>query len=227
MAATARVRPEADLWPRLRGLTACAVGDPQKLGRLSGGILVLHADTVSSAERLAGEFLPRFIALAMGKLGAGPVPDAANPPGKPPDAAVPATASSAPRRLGTVGGRTLAVYRHDRDVLIGWGDERVIELLKPSGKPAETAAAVCAGWARENKPATRRVGALWPARSGPILPGVADPTRAVRVLADDPPIVWWGWSETTAAHDVVFWTDLRCRVQRFLRELPLDAPPYR
>ncbi|MGO9467113.1 MAG: hypothetical protein ACLQVF_23470 [Isosphaeraceae bacterium] len=227
LAATAGVRPEADLWPRLRGLTACAVGDPQTLGRFRGGILVLHADTAASALRLANEFLPRFSALAMGKPGEGPVPDAAKLPRQPPDAAVPATSSAAPRRLGTVGGRALAVCRHDRDVLVGWGDERVIELLKLPGKPAETAAAVCAGWARENKPAPRRVGALWPTRLGPMLPGVAGYTPAVRVLADDPPLVWWGWSETTQVHDVVFWTGLRRRVQRFLNELPLDTPPYR
>ncbi len=227
LAATAGVRPEADLWPRLRGLTACAVGDPQTLGRFSGGMLVLHADTAASAERLAGEFLPRFSALAMGKPGAGRVPDAAKLTRRAADAAVPATAWPVPRRLGTVGGRALAVCRHDRDVLIGWGDERVIELLKASGKPAETAAAVCAGWARDNKPAPRRVGALWPARLGPMLSGVAGDTPAVRVLADDPPLVWWGWSETAQAHDVVFWTDLRRRVQRFLNELPLDTPPYR
>jgi len=227
LAVATGVRPEADLWPHLRGLTAYAVSDPQTPGRLSGGILVLHADTASSAERLAGEFVPRFSTLATGKRGAGPVPDAAKLPQQPADAGNPGTASLAPRLLGTVGGRTIAVCRHDCDVLIGWGDERMIELLKLSGKPGETAAAVCTGWVREKKPAPRRVGALWPARLGPRLSGVAGATAAVRVLADDPPLVWWGWSEATQAHDLVFWTDLRRRVQKFLSELPLDAPPFR
>jgi len=227
LAVAAGAHPEADLWPRLRGLTACAVGDPQTPGRVSGGILVLHADGASSAERLAGEFLPRFSALVMAKRGAGPAPDAARLGRQAADAAASATASSAPRRLGKLSGRTLVVCRRDRDVLIGWGDERVIEVLELSGKPGGTAAAVCACWEREHKRAPGRVGALWPARLVPMLSGAAGATSAVRVLENDPPLVWWGWSETKQAHDVVFWADLSRRVQRFLSELPLDPPPNR
>ncbi len=227
LAATAGVRPEADLWPRLRGLTAYAVGDSRTPRRISGSILVLHADSASSAERLAGEFVPRFSALAIGKHTAVPKPDAAKVTRPASDAVRRENASSVLRRLGTVGGRTLAVCQKDRNVLIGWGDESLIELLEFSGTPVDSAAGFCACWARENKKAPRRIGALWPARLAAVLSRAAATAPAVRAMADDPPLVWWGWTETTQEHDVVFWTDLRRRVQNLLSELPLDTPPYR
>jgi hypothetical protein len=227
LAATAGVRPEADLWPRLRGVTAAAVADPQAPRRLSGAILALHADTAASARRLADEFIPRLGALATGKRTTDPPPDAAQLSQRAADGGAPEAAAVAPRRLGKVGGRSLAVCRRDRDVLIAWGDEGLVEFLKGSCTPGASAASVCACWAREKKPAPRRVGALWPARLVPMLSGAAGATLAARVLADDPPLVWWGWTETTRAHDVVSWTHLGRRVQRFLSELPMDAPPFR
>ena len=58
LAAAAGVKPEADLWPHLRGLSACLWGDPRQPGRPIAAVLVLHLDEESSALRLAGEFAP-------------------------------------------------------------------------------------------------------------------------------------------------------------------------
>ena len=41
LAASAGVRPEADLWPHLRGVTASLIGDPSQPGRPTGLLLVL------------------------------------------------------------------------------------------------------------------------------------------------------------------------------------------
>ncbi len=220
------LRPEADLWPHLRGITAAAIGDPLNPGRYSGGILVLHADTLASAAHLADEFVPRLGQLGKGKLALIPAPEPAKLTERLPQSGLTHAESSIPRRLGTIGGRILAVRRIGRDVLIGWGDESTIELLHIAGKSERSAADLCAGWARENKPAPSRVGAIWPARLAPPLSRTVAASPAASVLADDPPVVWWGWNEKGEAHDVVFWSDLARRVRRFLDELPMDAPPY-
>ncbi len=43
------------------------------------------------------------------------------------------------------------------------------------------------------------------------------------VLADDPPLVWWGWSDPDGEHDLIRWSGLRQRVREFLEALP--SPP--
>lgn len=221
------LRPEANLWPHLRGITAAAIGDPQKAGRIALGILVLHADADASAANLADNFVPRLGAIGKGKFALSPAPAAAKLTRQAAEAGAAAMISSAPRRLGTIGGRTLAVRRIGRDVLVGWGDEGTIELLTFSDKSRSSAGDVCAGWARDNKPAPSRLGALWPGRLAPALSVTLASSPAARILADDPPLVWWGWNEKSEAHDVVFWSDLSRRVRRFLDELPMDPPPYR
>ena len=76
LAASAGARPEADLWPHLRGVTVSLKGDPNQPGRITGLLLVLHGNAEPSAERLANEFLPRLGALLPGgKRGKGSVPD--------------------------------------------------------------------------------------------------------------------------------------------------------
>jgi hypothetical protein len=220
------LRPEADLWPHLRGITAAVVGDPEQAGRLSGGILVLHVDTAASAAYLANQFIPRLSALGKGRLTLNPAPDAAGLAQRGPQAGVAEMPSSKPRTLGTISGRTLAVRRIERDVLLGWGDETTIALLSRAGNAANPAGILCAGWAGQ-KPAPARFGAFWPGRlaAASSLPVAATPVAGV--LADDPPVFWWGWNEAGQAHDVVVWYDLSRRLKRFLDELPMDDPPYR
>jgi hypothetical protein len=221
------LRPEADLWPHLRGITAAAVGDPEKPGRISGGILVLHTDSLASAVCLADVFLPSLAALGKGKLALTPSPSDSKEKRPPRESSAGAAAPIAPRRLGTIGGRSLAVRRVGREVLIGWGDEQTIRLLSLAGAANRSATNVCTGWATEGKPAPARVGAFWPTRLAPPVSSTVATSSAARLLADDPPLVWWGWNEKAGAHDAVFWCNLARRVRRFLDELPMDPPPYR
>jgi hypothetical protein len=220
------LRPEADLWPHLRGITAAAVGDPKKPGRIGGGLVVLHADTAASAARLADDFVPRLTEIAKGKLALRTASDTSQLKRQAAAGAAAPAASSNTRRLGTLGGRLMAVRCGGRDVLVGWGDERTMELLSSAGECRVSAADLCAGWGRENKPAPSRAGALWLGRLASPLSAATAASPAARVLADDPPLVWWGWNDKGEAHDVVFWSDLKRRVQRFLEALPMDASPY-
>ncbi len=142
LAAAAGVKPEADLWPHLRGLSACLWGDPRQSGRPIAAVLVLHLDEESSALRLAGEFAPRFRSLIPGRA---TVKDA---PGDPPDLGARA---SRPRRLGTVLGRPLSVWQAGRDVRIAWGDDDVTAPLRVDVPATASLATVCDGWAREGR----------------------------------------------------------------------------
>jgi hypothetical protein len=50
---------------------------------------------------------------------------------------------------------------------------------------------------------------------------------AVRALADDPPVIWWGWREAGREHDLLRWAGLGDRVRRVLATLPGEAVPAR
>jgi hypothetical protein len=218
LTASAGVRPEVDLWPHLRGVTASLIGDPSQPGRPTGLLLVLHADTVSSAERLATECLPRLgILLSGANRGEGRVADA--PAAK--------AAAGESRRIGKLSGRALTVWRRDRDVLVAWGDDPLIHALLENGKPDRSVAALCQGWAREGRGTPQRVGAVWPARCLPSFRGLDAATPALRVLADDPPVVWWGWSAPAGAHDSFECPELRERVRHFLDQVPQNPPRTR
>jgi hypothetical protein len=216
LAAAAGVKPEADLWPHLRGLSACLWGDPRQPGRPVGGLLILHLDEESSAQRLAGEFAPRFGLLIPGRA---MVKD--TPRGRP-DVDAPA---GGPRRLGMVLGHPLSVWQAGRDLMIAWGDDALTASLHAKVAPIKSLATVCDGWGREGRGAPQRLAAIWPGRLG-LSGGGPDPSPATRrVLAEDPPVVWWGWDDCNHAYDLLRWPDLAGRVRRFLETLPLDPPP--
>jgi hypothetical protein len=56
-------RLEADLWPHLKGLTAGIYGEPGQPGRPTGGMLILHVDSDSTALRLVSHTLPHLAKL--------------------------------------------------------------------------------------------------------------------------------------------------------------------
>ena len=86
-------------------------------------------------------------------------------------------------------------------------------------------AAVCRGWEGQGRGAPQRLGAFWPGRLWRMAGG-PDPTlAALRTFADDPPAIWWGWSDASGAHDCLRWPELSARVRRFLETIPLDPPP--
>jgi hypothetical protein len=215
LAASVGVRPEVDLWPNLRGMTASLMGDPSQPGRPTGLLLVLHADAVSSAERLANEFFPRLGALMSGaNRGEGQAPNA--PAGQ--------VAAGESRRIGKLGGRALTVWRRDRNVLIAWSDDDWVDSLQVRGKPERSVAAICKGWARQDRGTPQRLGVVWPARCLPSFHGLDAATSAIRVRADDAPVVWWGWTDAAEGYDSFECPDLRERIRRFLDQIPQNPP---
>ena len=227
LATAAGTRPEVDLWPHLKGMTAAVMADPNKPGLPGGAVFILHTDADANAERLATDVLPRLVTLVTGKNLAARKPAGAVPPktgsGKP--------AGRTPERdasqLGTAGGRSLLVIRRGRDVVIAWGEDALSASIEAVGRPERSIAPLCAGWERQGKSPPQRLGAIWPARCWPPIRGVDKTSPAWQVLAQDPPAVWWGWTGTDQAHDSIHFVDLRQRVRQFLDQLPLDPSPLR
>jgi hypothetical protein len=132
--------------------------------------------------------------------------------------------SQSSRRIGGLAsGRSVDIRALGRDIQIVWGEAAA---RSDRGHPAHSLAATCAGWAAEGREEPARVGAVWPARllrpagNGNVAP------PALHALADDPPVIWWGWSEPAREYDVIHWTCLRERVRHFLDALPFEpAPP--
>jgi hypothetical protein len=208
-AVAAGVKPEADLLPHLRGVSAGIWGDPRQPGKPVGALLVLHVDETPNAERLAQDFVPRLGSLLQGRAGAG------QPAGPPP---------GEPRRVGILLGRNLSVWQQRRDVMIAWGDDALTAPLKWKVPPPRSVAAVYDGSRREGRAAPQRFGAFWPGRL--IRPDNSlNPSPAtLRAFADDPPVVWWGWNDGNRALDEFQWPDLAGRVRRLLETIPLDPP---
>jgi hypothetical protein len=205
LAAGVGARLEADLWPHLRGLTGCVMGDPQAPGIPTGALVILHTDSPGSAERIAGDVL-----LRMGRLWRGRQQPVAK------------TASAEIIKIGVVGGRPLMAARRGTDVLLAWGDGVLEISLEMWKQPDRSVAPLCTTWAQAGKRAPRRVGAFWPARCWSPARGSDAPPPAWRALADGPPAVWWGWDEATALHDTIVYSELRATTRRFLDEVPLD-----
>jgi len=141
LALTAKVQPEADLWPVLRGVTACALSER---GEITGALLALHTTDDAAAARLEETVLPRLLASQTR-----PAPNE-----KP---------LAAGRALGHVGGRPLRAARRGATVLLGWGDSALAKGLDAFDHPERSAGSVVrATWGETAPP---RAGAFWPARS--------------------------------------------------------------
>ncbi len=59
LAGLANVKPEADLWPLLAGVSAIVTADPS--GRVDGALVRLHAKDEAAAERLRTHTIPRIV----------------------------------------------------------------------------------------------------------------------------------------------------------------------
>jgi hypothetical protein len=119
----------------------------------------------------------------------------------------------------------LCAWRRGRSVLVAWGERAPLETLRAQAEFQHSLAAVCRGWDGEGRGAPQRLVAFWPGRLWRPAGG-HDPTPAtLHALADDPPAVWWGWSDATGAQDCLRWPGLSGRVRRFLEALSLDLPP--
>jgi hypothetical protein len=209
IATAAGVSLEAHLWPHLNGFTAAVMGGAARPGIPTGALLVLHTDSEAAAGRLAAEVLPRLGAALTGTKRVEQQPGAVARAGD-------VTA------LGKWNGHAVASWPAARDVLIAWGDEALTACRACASRPEESVAPLCAGWTRQGHGAPQRVGAVWPARClSPAAATVAH-SPAWRTLSEDPPVIWWGWTEDNTAIDSVHFAGLPQRIHRFLEQV-LDS----
>lgn len=198
VAAAARVRPERDVWPLLRGISACVLTDPA--GRVTGALVALHADGPPAATRLAAAVSGLAAAFLKGQ------PQAEKKQAAPPGSV---------NRLGWLSGRPVEAIGRGSTVLVGWGEGAVASALAAHEDPERSAGrAIRAAW-EGDEPAPGRAGVLWPGRLGNAL------------LAGAPPLTWVGRNDRETTRDVVRATGLRGTVRRFLDRLPMDPPPHR
>ncbi len=192
------VRPEVDLWPRLRGVSGFLAGSDA--GSLDSALLAMHATDEAAAERLASDVVPRLARA----FGTNP-PDGPVPPGE-------------ARLLGRWNGRSLRVIRRGPTVLIGWGDSSLPGALDAHEHPEHSAGRLLRETWGERP--VQRAGAVWPGR----LPGLDRTSSLSKALAGSPPMVWCGGREGAEVRDEVLWTGLRETIHRLLDELPLEPP---
>jgi hypothetical protein len=198
LAAGVKVRPEVDLWPHLRGLTAAILVD--RAGALDGALVFLHTDSPAAAARIAGQVLPALAPLLGLRV--------------PLHAAVGGTTET--RLLGQYRQRPTGVRALGATVRLAWGEPALEsirtdrtsnamgELLSPEGQRSQ------------------RFAAFWPGRlAAPTTVG----TPLAATLAAAEPVVWSGRNEPPGVRDVVRWPGLHDLVRRTLDNLPLDLPP--
>ena len=206
LAAAARVQPELDLWPKLRGVTVALLVDPE--GRPTGAIAALHATDDRAAERIARDVLPRF-ARSFLKV---PKEIQDKTPGTPADT----------RYLGTIEERPLQCVIRGRLVLVGWGATSLRQALTTFEHPEQSAGpALREGWGVQPP---QRAGGVWLGRLGPI---VALGSPLIQALEGAPPVVWQGRTDGATSRDRVRWTNLRGVVKRWLDAIPFEPPPDR
>ncbi|MDR3634090.1 MAG: hypothetical protein P4L84_09810 [Isosphaeraceae bacterium] len=140
LAVAAKVRPEVDLWPLIRGVTVCALADQ---GEITGALVALHTADDAAAARLAETTLPRLLASRT----------------QPDENAKPASAG---RSLGRISGRPVGVAQRGATVVLGWGETALARGLDTYDHPERSAGRlVSAAW---GGPAPPRAGILWPGR---------------------------------------------------------------
>lgn len=201
MLTAGRVRPDADLWSVLRGLTAAVLVDPQ--GQTRGALVGLHTRDADAASRIATTVLPRLASVYLKDR-------------EKPSATVPSDL------LGHWRGRPVRAHALGASVWIGWGDGVLEESGAAADRPDGSAASVLrAAW---GDAPPQRLGAAWPGRWAGAIPGG---TELVQALADAPPVVWVGRTHGETADDLVRWDGLDRTVGRWLAALPLTPPPDR
>jgi hypothetical protein len=220
LAAAVGLRPEVDVWPHLKGVSAAIRGDSHDLGAIAGGWLILHLDRPETAAKLLEDTIPRIAASALGS-------------GKTKNRAARADAGkrnsgtigiSQPLSLGTLASLPVFGWQADGNLVIAWGDDALEASRITSRNAGRGVAAVCENWRASGKPSPARAGAVWPGRFW-IAPRKWYDAPATKVVVDLPPIVWWGWNEPGATTDLLEWTGLRPATKRLVQALPMAANP--
>ncbi len=197
LAAAAGLKLEGDLLPHLRGASVVLFGQPDRPGRVTGALVVLHLDDPEVARRVVRDSSARLAAVLSGRT---PAPDGGDP-----------------------AARAVVIRALGGEIRVAWGDARTVATADKAPPAGHSLADVCCGWLAEGRAAPSRVGAFWPGRLWQPTGRTPWPGDSLQALADDPPAVWWGWTEPAAAHDLVRWRGLNDRVRRFLATLPVPA----
>ena len=197
LAAVARVRPDIDVWPRVKGVSGFLLADERK--DIGGALIVVHMVDGESAKRMVAETIPRLLATY-------------SKPARP----------DAPAQL-TFQGQTINAEVIDRDVWLTWGQKLLAPPLStPRGSRPDRRGLDCE---RVGKFESRNApGPSGPDASGhsPRSGSALD-----RVLDEAPPVVWLGSLDGRTLVDVIQWKGLHDLVKQVLDVLPLDPPPHR
>lgn len=207
LALAAGIRPEADLWPLMRGATACVLAD--EAGELDGALLVLHARDDASARRIARRVIRPLAARLGAEDFAAWIDDEST--------------TSAYDAAGSAFGRPLELTIRGRSVVVAWGVGVMAMSLEARAFPGRSAgSALREAWpALETVP--QRAGALWPGRVqlAGLAPDLAG-SAFEEALDDSSPILWWGMAKAAATLDHVRIDGLQGIVHRTLERLPLE-----
>ncbi|SIO66640.1 hypothetical protein SAMN05444166_8162 [Singulisphaera sp. GP187] len=149
------VKPEVDLFPQVRGVTAFATSGPN--GDVAAIVLAVHVADAQIAERLATQFVPRVVSVATGsKL---------------------APRDEEGQLLGMVLDQPIVLAQRGSTLLFGWGKPALAASLSAKDDPARSAGTtVRAFWGTLP---SHRVGAVWPGRLGNPLLADAPPVAWV------------------------------------------------
>lgn len=149
------VRPEVDLFPQVRGLTAFATSDQK--GGLGAIVVALHVADAQIAERLATRFVPR-LASAIGQTKLEPRAEGG-------------------LILGEVWNRPIVMVQRESTLLFGWGESSLTACLSAKDDPSRSAGTtVRAFWGTLP---SHRLGAVWPGQLGNPLLADAPPVAWV------------------------------------------------
>ncbi len=194
LATAARLNPERDLWPKLRGVSGFLLGTVESP---RGAAMALHTTDEASAAVLREKFLPGLArTLRLPPIGveiSGGLP------------------------LGMVSGRPLSIVPDTgTQVWIVWGEDAFTGLLQTRSDPSLSI--VARGADREHLRDLSRVAWVWPQR----ISHFPEASPLLEALKPSPPIVWEGRSRGVEQWDRVSSGDLRPLIRRYLEVIPQE-----
>ena len=133
---SARIRPDTDLWPILKGVSGFVTADGS--GKASGVLVRLHVKDDASATKLADEMIPRLVFALRLK-----------------------TAKTGGTFGFVAGGRTIAVHVRGDSVLLAWGETLPARSADASANPLSS---VSPALRSAVTPLPQRLIAVWPGR---------------------------------------------------------------
>ncbi len=153
LATIAGVKPEVDLWPKLRGVSGFVSMSPNAPAKAESAMISLHLTDEDAAKQLATDFVPKVARfLKLGPAEEGEI-----------------------RTLGRVSGRPVVMTRRGSSVWLGWGEKSMVSALEAADDPSKSARGTILHPRNfpKNNSADRLV-AVWPGRLGRDVSGLED-----------------------------------------------------